>query len=71
MDKFELKTGGPLSDTELNALFSASWPGLQPRAFQPILVRSLTYVSARNSSGRLLGFVNLAWDGGLHGFLLD
>ena len=31
---------------------------------------SLGWVTAREA-GRLLGFVNLAWDGGSHAFLLD
>jgi hypothetical protein len=32
---------------------------------------SLGWVSARNQDGLLVGFVNLAWDGGDHGFLVD
>ena len=32
---------------------------------------SLGWASARLESGRLIGFVNVAWDGGDHAFLLD
>ena len=59
-----------VTNDELNALFSASWPEHGPRDFQPVLTRSLTYVCAR-AGERLAGFVNLAWDGGIHTFLLD
>jgi ribosomal protein S18 acetylase RimI-like enzyme len=34
------------------------------------LVRSLAYVCAYQGE-RLVGFVNLAWDGGVHAFVLD
>lgn len=32
---------------------------------------SLGWVCAREEDGRLAGFVNVAWDGGAHAFLLD
>ncbi len=32
---------------------------------------SLGWVSARLDDGQLIGFVNVAWDGGVHAFLLD
>lgn len=35
-----------------------------------MLERSLTWVTAFDA-GQLVGFVNVAWDGGLHAFLLD
>lgn len=60
----------PVDDRALNELFRASWPGHAPRAFGPVLARSLAYVCAYDA-GRLVGFVNVAWDGGLHAFLLD
>ncbi len=59
-----------LSDTELNDLFSASWTAHSVRAFGPILQRSLTYFGAYQDA-QLVGFVNVAWDGGDHAFLLD
>lgn len=36
----------------------------------PVLSHSLAYVCAY-AGERLIGFVNLAWDGGIHAFLLD
>jgi GNAT superfamily N-acetyltransferase len=66
----ELRRNPPLSDTVLNQLFEASWPNHQGRSFAPVLARSLVYVAAF-SRERLVGFVNVAWDGGLHGFVLD
>ncbi len=59
-----------ITNDELNALFSASWPRHDSSDFQPILRRSLLYVCAY-SQARLVGFVNVAWDGGIHGFILD
>ena len=70
---------GPVSSEELNALFSAGspsdgWPSWQQTPdtsdWQPVLDHSLAYVIAR-SDGRLVGFVNVAWDGRDHAFLLD
>ena len=59
-----------VDDRELNALFKASWRGHQPREFGSVLERSLAYVCAYRGSD-LIGFVNLAWDGGVHAFILD
>jgi ribosomal protein S18 acetylase RimI-like enzyme len=67
----EYSVRGPVTDEELNTLFDDAWPG--PRDwidFGPILERSLGYVCARRG-GALIGFVNVAWDGGVHAFLLD
>ncbi|HEY3155362.1 MAG TPA: GNAT family N-acetyltransferase [Candidatus Eisenbacteria bacterium] len=60
----------PVNGEDLNALFSAAWPDHRSRDFGPVLARSLTYVCAF-AGDRLVGFVNLAWDGGAHAFLLD
>ena len=37
---------------------------------RPVLARSFTYICAFTPGG-LVGFVNVAWDGGVHAFLLD
>jgi GNAT superfamily N-acetyltransferase len=58
------------SNRAVNALFRASWPDHRWRDFQPVLRHSLAYVCAYQDE-RLIGFVNLAWDGGLHAFILD
>jgi hypothetical protein len=39
------------------------WGQIQPH--------SLGWVSVRSSAGALIGFVNVAWDGGDHAFLID
>ena len=54
----------------LNALFAAAWPNHVWSDFAPVLSRSLAYICAHQHD-RLIGFVNLAWDGGMHAFLLD
>lgn len=60
----------PLTNDELNELLDAVWPDHTWRDFRPVLDRSLAFVCARRES-RLIGFVNLAWDGGEHAFILD
>jgi N-acetylglutamate synthase-like GNAT family acetyltransferase len=60
-----------VTHAELNILFDDAWPGPHKESdFRPILERSLGYVCARKD-GQLVGFVNVAWDGGVHAFLLD
>ncbi|HJQ35348.1 MAG TPA: GNAT family N-acetyltransferase [Pyrinomonadaceae bacterium] len=60
----------PLSNDELNALSAAAWREHVWRDFGPVLNRSLAFVCAYHES-LLVGFVNLAWDGGEHAFILD
>lgn len=59
-----------LADEELNALFDVAWPGHVRRDFRPVLNQSLAFVCAYRATS-LIGFVNLAWDGGYHAFILD
>ena len=60
----------PVSTGELDELFAAAWCGHEPRDWNPILNRSLVYLCAYRGR-HLVGFVNVAWDGGVHGFILD
>lgn len=60
----------PVGNDDLNALFATAWPNHTEHDFQPIMQRSLAYVCAYQGP-RLVGFVNVAWDGGRHGFLID
>lgn len=70
MERVEYIVDPPVQSERLNELFSATWPEHAHRDFAPVLSRSLGYVCA--FSGELLiGFVNIAWDGGCHAFLLD
>jgi len=64
---------GPIEDGELRSLFEDAWG----QAFVELDIvgrlraHSLGWVTARHEQGRLAGFVNVAWDGALHAFLLD
>lgn len=59
-----------LSDDALNGLAEACWPGDEPEEYGNVLAHSLLYVTAYHDE-LLIGFVNIAWDGGEHAFLLD
>jgi GNAT superfamily N-acetyltransferase len=58
------------SEDELNTLWRAAWEETQPRDFSAVLARSLGHVGAYEGSD-FIGFVNIAWDGGMHAFILD
>ena len=62
--------GPPVDNDELNALFRAAWSRHRERDFHKSLQLSLAYFLARNAE-RLIGFVNVAWGGDQHAFLLD
>lgn len=52
------------------SMWQAAW-GTDPGAYvETVLPRSLGWVGAFDGE-RPVGFVNLAWDGGAHAFLLD
>jgi GNAT superfamily N-acetyltransferase len=59
-----------VSEDALNSLFAASWQRHVPSDFTALHRHSLTYICAFDAN-TLIGYVNLAWDGGLHAFLLD
>lgn len=54
----------------LDALWVAAWNDPSRRDFSSILARGLAHVGAF-AGMRLVGFVNVAWDGGIHAFILD
>lgn len=60
----------PLTDAQLNMLFVAAWQGFTEKRFGAVLDRSLTWVAAWRGE-QLVGFVNVATDGGAHAFVLD
>jgi GNAT superfamily N-acetyltransferase len=66
----EYRIDPPLDDAALNDLFARAWSDHVPRQFASVLAHSLGVVCAFDST-RLVGFVNLATDGGEHAFLLD
>ncbi|MBB3648843.1 GNAT superfamily N-acetyltransferase [Rhizobium sp. BK619] len=58
------------SPAELNALWSATWSTPKAPDFSRILPRSLAHIGSYHDD-TLVGFVNVAWDGGIHAFILD
>ena len=66
----DYQINGEVSSSELNDLFSAAWPRHQPREFAAELEHCLAFVCAYEER-TLVGFAKLAWDGGMHAFLLD
>ena len=61
----------PITNPELDQLFLAAWPNHKaPFDFGPELEHALVFVCAY-STERLVGFVRIAWDGGIHAFVLE
>lgn len=59
-----------IGNEALNGLFADVWPDHAPRDFSAVLSQNLGHVCA-TLDGVVVGFVNIAWDGGDHAFLLD
>jgi GNAT superfamily N-acetyltransferase len=59
-----------LGDSDIKPLLKAAWASEDDFSYEPVLARSLTYVCAYDGD-KLVGFVNVAWDGRVHAFLLD
>lgn len=68
----ELVSRFPVDDDELNALHARAFSTeVQAVPWQERLQRhALSWVGAFDA-GRLVGFVQVCWDGGVHAFLLD
>lgn len=47
-----------------------SWTDVGPLSWDPVFAHSMGWVCAHDGE-RLVGFVNVAWDGAVHAFLLD
>jgi GNAT superfamily N-acetyltransferase len=69
-DQVIYRISPPIHNDALNALFAAAWGEHNDSDFKTQLRHSLLYACAY-AGERLIGFVNLAWDGGIHAFLLD
>ena len=69
-DTVEYFIDASLDDAALNGLFAGAWPDHQTQAYGRMLAKSLGTVAAY-AGGKLIGFVNLATDGGEHAFLLN
>lgn len=70
-DPIEYRWRGPLTDQEMVAFAAAHGGRARPGWWDQIRPHSLGWVTARLPGGGLVGFVNVAWDGGNHAFLLD
>jgi ribosomal protein S18 acetylase RimI-like enzyme len=62
---------GPITDAEMTELVRSHGGHAVPGWWDQIRPHSLGWVTARLADGTLAGFVNVAWDGGDHAFLLD
>jgi len=60
-----------ITDEELVELTLSHGGAAQRGWWDRVRPYSLGWVTARAHDGRLVGFVNVAWDGGDHAFLLD
>lgn len=61
----------PITDTEMVDLVRSHGGNAVVGWWSTIEPHSLGWVSARDREGALVGFVNVAWDGGDHAFLID
>ena len=64
---------GPFENGELNDLHAEAFGHrvLDDNWVAQVKGHSLGWVCARDPAGALVGFVNVAWDGGVHAFVLD
>ena len=70
-DSVTYRWRGPISDDEMVDLVDSHGGTSVPGWWDRIRGHSLGWIVARSLDGTVLGFVNVAWDGGDHAFLLD
>ena len=70
-DELSYEWRGRLTDAEMVELVQSHGGRAVVGWWDRIRQHSLGWVTARTEGGRLVGFVNVAWDGGDHAFLLD
>ncbi|MER7011819.1 GNAT family N-acetyltransferase [Saccharopolyspora sp. NPDC000359] len=70
MSDIILARRAPITDEQLNELFTAAWPSHSGANVAQVHARSLTWISAWHEDD-LVGYVNVATDGGVHAFILD
>jgi ribosomal protein S18 acetylase RimI-like enzyme len=71
VEDLEYRWRGALTDAELVELVVAHGGRAQAGWWDRVRPHSLGWVTARRADGLLIGFVNVAWDGGDHAVLLD
>lgn len=57
-------------EAALDDFWRCAWGAPPPDNYGQVLQRSLAHLGAMDGD-RLVGFVNVAWDGGVHAFILD
>ena len=70
-DELDFAWRAEVADDELVELTLAHGGDAEAGWWDRIRSHSLGWVTARSGDGALVGFVNVAWDGGDHAFLLD
>lgn len=60
----------PLSADALDVVWKSAWGTSASDYIERVLPRSLAYLGAFDGR-ELIGFVNIAWDGGKHAFIVD
>jgi ribosomal protein S18 acetylase RimI-like enzyme len=70
MTAIRLVTNSRPQDSALSGLWSDAWGTSGPSDWNAILSRSLCFVCAFDGDN-LVGFVNVAWDGGIHASIFD
>lgn len=61
----------PITDEEMVDLIDSHGGNAVAGWWNDVKQHSLGWVGARDGAGVLVGFVNVAWDGGVHAFLID
>lgn len=62
---------GPITDEEMVDLVESYGAPAAPGWWDQVRGHSLGWIAARDGDGVLVAFVNVAWDGGDHAFLMD
>jgi GNAT superfamily N-acetyltransferase len=70
-DQVKYRWRGAITDVEMAELVQAHGGHLVPGWWDQVRSHSLGWVAARLNGGTLVGFVNVAWDGSDHAFLID
>ena len=70
-EDIEYRWRGDITDAELVALVESYGGNSEVGWWDRIRPYSLGWVAARLPNGEAAGFVNVAWDGGDHAFLID
>src|SRR5690349_8540939 len=71
LDGIDFRWRHPLTDDEMVELVRSHGGNAVAGWWDQIRPHSLGWMTARLGDGTLIGFVNVAWDGGDHAFLLD